>query len=108
MAPGPGYVVRERWTDEEIARLTPAAQAKFFPGHGKRRRNFSIPRRNPIAYHIYSRGGFESGHKTLKAAIHAAKKYAAQAREEMRVYETDPEGFTGKGEGTLVFSTRKV
>lgn len=56
------------------------------------------------AYHMYSKNGFESAHRTEASAVRAAKGGARRSGKECRVYRCSAYGFTGDGHGTLIFT----
>ena len=53
-------------------------------------------------YHVYSESGFESAHRTERAATSAAQKGARRTKLVQRIVRADSAGFTGSGRGTLV------
>lgn len=57
-------------------------------------------------FHVYAEDGFESAHRSLRAAISAAKRGAKRRNLCYEVVRAT-NGYTGGGHGTSVFSSPK-
>lgn len=63
--------------------------------------------RSKVAFHVYAEDGFESSHRTEKAAVAAAKRRSRTRGIEYRVVKTDAYGMTGGGRGTRIATFRR-
>jgi hypothetical protein len=60
-------------------------------------------------YHVYAEDGYESAHRSLRAAERAARRGAKRRGLEYRVVECDPRwGYSGGGRGQTVYRVRGV
>ena len=62
--------------------------------------------RSKVAYHVYAEDGFESSHRSERAAVEAARRGSRSRRIEYRVVKTDAYGMTGGGRGSRIVTFR--
>lgn len=56
-----------------------------------------------MSFHVYAQDGFESAHRSLNAAIRAAKRGQKRRGLGYEVVETSAYGLTGGGHGQVVW-----